>query len=188
MNDFLKEFEQIKSNESINHYLFKNVFHPLPELKAFTDYVEFSKIKGNYRCDTEGLYILHADPQVDDLSSFLGIQDLRKKVKQIYGDEIDSVGVSFILSEFKDGEIPTRTGITKHYDQQDTLHWGCIGTSHWEIWSDDPDQIECEYVIEPGDIIFTRKHTTHHVKTLSSPRGSCILTMHKDGVTEYGRK
>lgn len=188
MNAFLEEFKNIKSDPNITHFLFKNVLHPTPDFQAFMDYIEFSKTNGNFRSDTQGLYVIHTDPFVDDLSNFLSIQDLRKEAKDIYQDEIDSIGITLLVSEYAHEDILTTTGITKHYDQQDTLHWGCLGSSNWEIWSDEPDQIEHEYVVEPGDIMFTRKHTTHAVKTLSSPRAACILTMHKEGVTEYGKK
>lgn len=186
MDAFLEEFKKIKFNDNITHYLFKNALSIVPEIKAFTDYIEFSKTAGNFRSDSEGMYVLHTDPNNHDLSSFLDIQNLRKNTRDIYGDEIDSVGITLLISEYSKDDIVGPTGITKHYDQQDTIHWACIGSSLWHLYKDEPDEIEFEYVVEPGDIMFIKKHIVHDVKSLS-PRAACILTMHKNGV-EYGQK
>ena len=186
MNDFLEEFKKIKFNPNVTHYLFKNAMPFVPEMQAFKNYIEFSKKAGNFRSDSQGMYVLHTDPNSHDLSEFLSIQNLRNKTKSIYLDEIDSVGITLLISEHSKDEIQTPTGITKHYDQQDTIHWACVGSSLWHIYKDEPDEIEFEYVVEPGDIMFAKKHIVHDVKSLS-PRAACILTMHKNGV-EYGQK
>jgi len=186
INAFLEKFKEVKFDPQTTHYLFKNAITPVPDFKAFTDYIEFSKEAGNFRSDTEGLYVIHTDPNNHDLSNFLEAQDLRNSTRTIYGDEIDSVGITLLLSEYSKDDINTATGITKHYDQQDTIHWGCVGSSIWHLYKDEPDEIEFEYIVEPGDIMFIKKHIVHDVKSLSV-RAACILTMHKNGV-EYGQK
>jgi hypothetical protein len=183
---FLEEFKKIKFDPNITHYLFKNALTSLPEFKAFTDYIEFSKTAGNFRSDTKGMYVLHTDPTNHDLSMFINALELREKTRDIYGDEIDSVGITLLVSEYAKEDTDGATGITKHYDQQDTIHWACVGSSLWHIYKDEPDEIEFEYIVEPGDIMFAKKHIVHDVQSLS-PRAACILTMHKNGV-EYGQK
>lgn len=187
MKDFLEHFKEIKDNPEISHYLFKGVLNELPSWQAFIDYIEFSKIAGNYRSDSEGIYILHTDPTNHDLSSFGIVQQLRSEIREIYGDEIDMVGITLLISELSKDDTDGPTGITKHYDPQDTVHWACVGKSQWHIYSDETNEIEFEYIVEPGDVFFTRKHIVHDVESLSK-RAACILTMHKDGETEYGKK
>lgn len=186
INKFLKKFKQIKFDSNVSHYLFKNAITNVPKIEAFNNYIEFSKTAGNFRSDSEGMYVLHTDPNSHDLSNLLSIMDLREKTRIIYDDEIDSVGITLLISEHSKDEITTPTGITKHYDQQDTIHWACVGSSLWHLYKDEPDEIEFEYIVEPGDIMFIKKHIVHDVQSLS-PRAACILTMHKNGV-EYGQK
>ena len=187
INNFIKDFVSIKNNPNINHKLFKNVLSPTPNQNPFKKYIEFSKLAGNYRSDSDGVYILHTDPEEHDLSEFGLIHDLRKEMKSIYNEEIDMIGITLLISEFSKDDINDPTGITKHYDPQDTIHWACYGSSLWHIYKDNPDEIEFEYIVEPGDIFFAKKHVVHDVQSLS-PRGACILTMHKNGVTIYGKK
>jgi hypothetical protein len=187
MKNFIEEFIKVKNDFSFTHKIFKNAMVPTPSIKPFIDYIEFSKKAGNYRSDTEGLYVLHTDPYVHDLSSFGDIQNLKEKIRNIYAEEIDMVGITLIISEYSMNNIEKITGITKHHDPQDTLHWACVGNSLWHIYNKDTNELEFEYILEPGDIFFTRKGTIHEVSSIS-PRSACILTMHKNGETVYGEK
>lgn len=187
MKDFLADFIEAKNNPEITHKLFKKALYPLPSWKAFEDYIEFSKEAGNFRSDSEGMYILHTDPINHDLSAFGIVNELRPIIIEIYGEEVSSVGITLLISEFSKEEIDGPTGITKHYDPQDTIHWACNGSSLWHIYSDETDEIEFEYIVEPGDIFFTKKHIVHDVQSLTK-RNACILTMHKNGETVYGKK
>ena len=185
MKEFIEEFKKIKYDPSVTHKLFKNVLTPTPEMQPFLDYIEFSKTAGNYREDTEGFYVLHTDPYAHDLSQFLGILDLRKEMQEIYKDEIDIVGITLLISKYTEGEVLAPTGISKHWDPQDTIHWGCTGKSFWKIFEEVAgEEVIYEYVVEPGDIFFAKTHTFHEVKSLTQ-RAACILTMHKNGVTEF---
>jgi hypothetical protein len=178
---FLEEFEGVKFDPSQTHRLFKNALTPLPEMQAFKEYIEFSRTEGNFRSDSEGMYILHTDPSKHDLSQFLEVQDLRLRVREIYDQEIDSVGITLLISENSKYTTTNPTGIKRHYDQQDTMHWCCVGSSKWYIYKDNTEEIEFEYTVETGDIMFVKKSIFHEVESLS-PRAACILTMHKNGV------
>jgi hypothetical protein len=186
MENFLEEFKKAKADPTITHKLFKNAMGPMPEWQSFLDYIEFSKTAGNYRSDQPGFYVIHTDPFNHDLSPFMGIQDLKVAMKKIYGDEIDQAGITLLLSEYSKDMTKNHTGITKHSDPQDTIHWGCIGTSEWHIFQKPTDEEYLEYIVEPGDIFWARKHMIHDVYSLT-PRAACILTMHKFGVTEYAK-
>ena len=73
---FIEEFKNVKFNPQQTHYLFKNALTTLPKIEAFKEYIEFSKTEGNFRSDSEGMYILHTDPVKHDLNKFLEIQKL----------------------------------------------------------------------------------------------------------------
>ena len=180
MKNFLDKLKEIKNNKEISHYKFKNVYSDLPNWDAFTEYIEFSKTAGNYRSDSEGFYILHTDAEVDDLSKFPNIKDFKKYVTEMYEDEnLNGVGLTFVISEYSINDQNKVTGIVKHFDDQDTIHLGCIGRSSWKIFDKD-DNIVDQFLIEPGDILFTRQGTTHEVFSLDK-RAACILSMDKDG-------
>lgn len=182
VNIFLEDFKKVKFDENTTHYLFKNVLTTLPELRAFREYIEFSKTAGNFRSDSEGMYILHTNPYEHDLSKFLEVQELRLKVREVYDQEIDSVGITLLISENSKYNTTNPTGIKRHYDQQDTMHWCCHGSSKWYIYKGETEDIEFEYVVEPADIMFVKKNVFHEVETFEAPRAACILTMHKNGV------
>jgi hypothetical protein len=178
MSNFLEEFKKAKADPAIRYMLFKKALMPTPEWKAFWDYVEVSKSDGSYRSDHKGFYIIHTDDE-KDLSSFTIAADIRPNLLEIYNGEIDKVQLSLVISEFAREQTNLATGIQKHYDQQDTIHWACIGSSIWQIYADNSDEIIDECTVEPGDIFWARKGVTHNVESLH-PRAACIFIMHKN--------
>ena len=51
------------------------------------------------------MYILHTDPINHNLSEFGLINDLRKEMELIYQEEIDSIGITLLISEFSKNDI-----------------------------------------------------------------------------------
>ena len=180
MKNFFDKLKEIKNNKEISHYIFKNVYSNLPKWDAFVEYIEFSKTAGNYRSDHEGFYILHVDEELHDLSKFPNIKNFKKYVTEIYKDEnLNNVGLIFVISEYSINDQNKITGISKHFDEdRDTIHLGCVGRSYWKIF-DKNDNIIDEFLIKPGDVLFTRSGTIHEVFSLDK-RAACILTMDKN--------
>lgn len=178
MSNFLEEFRKAKADPEVRYMLFKDALPTTPGWKSFWDYIEVSKTDGSYRSDHKGFYVIHTDAQ-KDLSAFSSAQDLMPKLREIYQDEIDLVQLSLVVSEFAREETNLATGIQKHHDQQDTIHWACIGSSLWKIYKDDDsDEVIEECIVNPGDIFWARKGVTHNVESLH-PRAACIFIMHK---------
>lgn len=55
----------------------------------------------------------------------------------------------------------------KHNDPVDVFYLQCIGSVVWKIFSDS----ECEYVLNPGDVIYVPSGVDHEVRSLT-PRAS----------------
>lgn len=173
MEDFIKEFN---SSRELSHKVFKNALQPTPAWETFMDYIEKSKIIGNYRSDYEGFYILHTGGDDEELGDFGKLNDFNAAMKKAYAGEIKSSGITFVISKIY-RSITDRSGIMKHTDPTDTIHWHCVGATIWRFFEGDS---VIEHIVEPGDIIYIKQGTEHEVESLTPRSGIVFSPMTED--------
>lgn len=169
--EFIQEFKQAKI-EGLSHKIFKNVFQPTPSLEDVLKYVEESKTKGTYRENAKGLYIIHSHDR-SDFKGYGAYDEFFNSTKQIYEDinETENFGLTVVASEIYRALV-TVSGITKHTDQTDTVHWTTSGATIWRIFDEDNTH---EYVVEAGDVFYVKKEVEHEVESLT-PRAGLVIS------------
>lgn len=138
----------------------------------FFDYIEKTKIDGNFRSDFNGFYILN-NVQRDDLYKFKNAGTFENQCAEAYEEPIKSRhGFSIVLSELTQGKDGAEiSGIMRHTDPHDTIHLNYVGESLWNIYDEDGKH---EYHLKPGDVIWVRKDIEHEVSSLM-PRAGIIF-------------
>lgn len=169
MDDFIKDLIEVRKS-NLGYKLYKNVLHPVPEWNVFLEYIEKTKIDGNYRSDRPGFYVLHANKQ-SDFYIFKSFDIFQKALFEIYPEIISESGATAVISETY-RNIAEVSGISKHTDPQDTIHWNCVGATIWKFYEKDSF---VEEIVEPGDIIFVRSGTEHEVESLT-PRAGIVYS------------
>jgi mannose-6-phosphate isomerase-like protein (cupin superfamily) len=172
--EFIKDFKEVKLS-GISHKIFKNVFQPTPSLETMLQFVEDSKAKGTYRSDREGFYIIHShDPA--DFEGYGAYDDFLSAARTVYTDldEMQNFGTTMVASE-KYRAIVEVSGIMRHTDQTDTIHWTTSGATIWRIFDKDGEH---EYVVEAGDIFYVKHEIEHEVESLT-PRAGIVLSAGK---------
>jgi mannose-6-phosphate isomerase-like protein (cupin superfamily) len=170
MEKLIQEFKDVMADPNINHKIFKKALVQTPSWQNFIDYVEFSRTAGNYRSDYEGFYILHVD-QFHDISHFNGAEEFLKVMGEVYGSKASQGQFTFVISE-NYRALTERSGITKHTDTTDTIHWNTVGATIWTLHQDGQAN---EYLVEPGDIVYIKYGTEHGVESLT-PRAGIVFS------------
>jgi hypothetical protein len=171
MEQLVKDFRSAMEDPTVNHKIFKKALVQTPSWQDMMDYVEFSKTAGNYRSDYEGFYILHCGKD-HDISHFNGADEFLKVMTAIYGDDTSSQSCfTFVISE-NYRALKSRSGIMRHTDTTDTIHWNTVGATIWTLYQDDQAH---EYLVEPGDIVYIKYGTEHGVESLT-PRAGIVFS------------
>ena len=168
MNNFTEELRLAKDN-NLTHKVFRNVLEPSKDFDMFFDYIEKTKVDGNYRSDIDGFYILNG-VQKDDLYKFQNAENFENQCALAYEEPIRSRhGFSIVISELVMDEPEVKvSGIMKHTDPHDTIHWDYIGESLWTIYDNEG---EYEYHLMPGDVIYVATEIHHQVKSITKRAG-----------------
>lgn len=171
IEEFIYELKEAKRT-GIKYKLFKNVFPDVPSFDSFIEYKDWSKEHGRYRSDRPGFYILHSDNPLTELHGMGEYSLFHKTIKSVYEDlgDTDHFGVTLVISEYTREEKDV-SGITKHTDQTDTIHWSGPGYTVWTIYDGEE---ELEFRVEPGDVFFARKDTIHGVESLTQRAGIVV--------------
>jgi mannose-6-phosphate isomerase-like protein (cupin superfamily) len=170
MERLIQEFKDVMADPSINHKIFKKALVQTPSWQNFMDYVELSRTAGNYRSDYEGFYILHVD-QFHDISHFNGAAEFLRVMGEVYGSKASQGQFTFVISE-NYRALAERSGITKHTDTTDTIHWNTVGATIWTLYQNGQAN---EYLVEPGDIVYIKYGTEHGVESLT-PRAGIVFS------------
>jgi len=180
MEQLVEDFKAAIANPAVNHKIFKKALVQTPSWQNMLDYIEFSKTAGNYRSDYEGFYILHCG--VDhDISNFNGVAEFLNAMGKVYEKEDSSSNaldhqtsqacLTFVISE-NYRAIANNSGIMRHTDTTDTIHWQAVGATMWTLYQDGKAH---EYLVEPGDIVFIKYGTEHGVESLT-PRAGIVYS------------
>lgn len=151
--------------------VFKGIMQESPTWNQFLNYVEKTKEFGNYRSDREGFYILNST-EISYISDFPNIKNFYNAILSAYGKELVQKSLSVILSETYRNIAPI-SGVARHSDPIDTIHWAAIGASMWKLW--DSEGNLTEILLEPGDIIYVKDGNEHEVESIT-PRAGIIFT------------
>jgi mannose-6-phosphate isomerase-like protein (cupin superfamily) len=171
MEQLIKEFKAAMSDPTVNHKIFKKALVKTPSWQNMQDYIEFSKTAGNYRSDYEGFYILHCKED-HDISDFDGAAEFLKVMGAVYGEDNPSQSCfTFVISE-NYRAVAEKSGIMKHTDTTDTIHWNVVGATIWTLYQDGQAN---EYLVEPGDIVYIQYGTEHGVESLT-PRAGIVYS------------
>ena len=168
----LTELIRKAREEKAPHRLFKAVFKESASWEDFLDWVERSKSVNKYRENAEGLYIMNSTT-LEDIINFKNIQEFHNSVLEAYEkNELPSYGMTVIVSKIYRNQNVV-SGITRHTDPIDTIHWQCVGATLWHAWDDQGNMTE--YIVEPGDVIFINYEHEHEVESLT-PRAGILFT------------
>jgi mannose-6-phosphate isomerase-like protein (cupin superfamily) len=171
MEQLIQDFKAVMADPTVNHKIFKKALVQTPSWQNMMDYVEFSKTAGNYRSDYEGFYILHCGED-HDISHFNGAAEFLKFMGAVYGEENPSQGCfTFVISE-NYRAMTDKSGIMRHTDTTDTIHWTTVGATIWTLYQDGQAH---EYLVEPGDIVYIQYGTEHGVESLT-PRAGIVYS------------
>lgn len=170
MNNFVDLLKQARE-ENAPYKLFKAVYKDAPKFDQFLDYAVRSKDLGNFRSDREGFYILNST-ELEYIPDFINAKDFYNAVKEAYGEKLGQHSLSVIISEHY-RNISDVSGVKKHFDPIDTVHWNCVGATIWKIWNSEDNAIEV--LMEPGDVIYVAEGNVHEVESLT-PRAGIIFT------------
>jgi hypothetical protein len=158
--------------ENAPHKLFKAIFEESASMDQFLDYVERSKKIGNYRSDQPGFYIMNST-EISHISDFPNIQNFYDAVVEAYKDyNLPNYGMTTIVSEIY-RNFSNISGVKRHTDPIDTIHWQCVGATIWHAW--DKDGNMTEYLVEPGDVMFINYEHEHEVDSIT-PRAGILFT------------
>jgi hypothetical protein len=180
MKQLIKDFKAAIEDPAVNHKIFKKAMVQTPSWQNMMDYVEFSRTAGNYRSDLPGFYILHCG--IDhDISHFNGVSEYLDIMGKIYAKDdaefntldhqSSQACLTFVISE-NYRAIKDHSGIKKHTDTTDTIHWQAVGATIWTLFQDDKAY---EYLVEPGDIVFIKYGTEHEVESIT-PRAGIVYS------------
>jgi mannose-6-phosphate isomerase-like protein (cupin superfamily) len=171
MDDLVKEFKDAIEDPNVNHKIFKKAFVTTPTWDDMQGYIEFSKTAGNYRSDYEGFYILHCKEH-HDISHMKGTKEFLEFMGKVY-DKVPATQdcFTFVISE-NYRALTDLSGIKKHTDTTDTIHWTTVGATIWTLYQDGQAH---EYLVEPGDIVFIKYGTEHGVESLT-PRAGIVYS------------
>ena len=180
MEQLIKDFKAAIADPEVNHKIFKKAMVQTPSWQNMMDYVEFSRTAGNYRSDLPGFFILHVGLD-HDISHFNGVAEYIKVMSTIYAPEdahensldwsTSQACLTFVISE-NYREIKDHSGIKKHTDTTDTIHWQAVGATIWTLFQDGEAH---EYLVEPGDIVFIKYGTEHEVESIT-PRAGIVYS------------
>jgi len=96
---------------------------------------------------------------VIDYASKYPYPQMDQITKMINDSGLDIITMMSIIS-FTDSESTTG----RHFDPYSVVYVQCIGSVRWSIWDDD---IQNDYVLNAGDIIFVPSKKMHEIKSLS---------------------
>lgn len=168
MSNFTKELRQAIES-GLTHKVFRNVLEPSKDFDIFFDYIEKTKVDGNYRSDTEGFYILNGVIK-EDLYKFQNAENFENQCADAYEEPIKSKhGFSIVISELVMDQPNVKvSGIMKHTDPHDTIHWDYIGESLWNIYDENGTH---QYHLMPGDVIYVSTEVHHEVHSITKRAG-----------------
>ncbi len=87
------------------------------------------------------------------------VDNFYNECSSLYG-----VKTTLLLIEGAGGGIPT----TKHSDENDVIHWQCMGKSEWTFYDNPTDsiQLETKIILNAGDVVWFKKGKNHSVQNL----------------------
>jgi hypothetical protein len=87
------------------------------------------------------------------------VDNFYNECSSLYG-----IKTTLLLIEGVGGGSPT----TKHSDENDVIHWQCMGKSEWTFYDNPTDsiQFETKIILNAGDVVWFKKGKNHSVQNL----------------------
>jgi hypothetical protein len=96
---------------------------------------------------------------VIDYANKYPYKDMHKITNLINNSGLNIITMMSIIS-FTDSELTTG----RHFDPYSVVYVQCIGSVKWSVWDND---VQNDYVLNPGDIIFVPFEKMHEIRSLS---------------------
>jgi len=111
--------------------------------------------------------------EVSHINDFPNIQNFYEAVVEAYKDlALPNYGMTTIVSKIY-RNFSDISGVKRHTDPIDTIHWQCVGATIWHAW--DKEGNMTEYLVEPGDVMFINYEHEHEVDSIT-PRAGILFT------------
>jgi hypothetical protein len=156
----------------------KRPLENIPSWEAFIEHKNNAIEKSAFRTmGSKSLYLaFNVDRDDEQLyKNFNGLGNYVECLNKALGKEWFHSGPAFINSE----SLESSSGVARHHDKGEVIHWNCVGTSHWKIWPyySEQDSHEDEHfniTLEEGDVLFMPRSYWHEVKSSTACRAGII--------------